>query len=53
MKVENEKLDAIFNHYTQRELAIELEITQWELLEKMQNDDFTQEEINKITLKTK
>jgi hypothetical protein len=43
-----EKLEIIFNYYTQNELAIALGITQWKLLQKMQNDDFTQVEINDI-----
>ena len=48
MKANKEKLDIIFNYYTQNELAIALGITQWKLLQKMQNDDFTQVEINDI-----
>ena len=40
-----EKLDIIFNYYTQRELAIALGITQWKLLEKIKNNSFTSEEI--------
>jgi len=43
-----EKLDIIFNYYTQNELSTALGITQWKLLQKMQNDDFTQVEIDKI-----
>nr|WP_315181431.1 hypothetical protein [uncultured Flavobacterium sp.] len=48
MKANKEKLNIIFNYYTQKELAISLEITQWRLLEKMQNDDFTELEVEHI-----
>ena len=49
MKANEETLDLIFNYYTQFELAHKvLFISQWELLEKMKDNTFTQEEIDKI-----
>ena len=33
----SKKLDVIFGHYTQNELANVLAISQWELLEKLKN----------------
>lgn len=49
MKANEETLDLIFNYYTQYELAHKvLAISQWELLEKMKDNSFTQEEIDKI-----
>ena len=42
------RLNFIFNIYTQQELAKELNITQWQLLEKMKEKSFTDEELFKI-----
>jgi predicted methyltransferase len=42
------RLNFIFNIYTQQELAKELNITQWQLLKKMKEKSFTDEEIFKI-----
>lgn len=42
------KLDRIFNHFTQQELAKELKITQWELLTKIKDNSFTEKEIIEI-----
>lgn len=42
------RLNFIFNLYTQQELAEELNITQWKLLEKMKNNSFTNEELLSI-----
>lgn len=48
MKANKEKLDVIFNYYTQNEVAMILGITQWKLLEKMQKNDFSEVEIMDI-----
>ena len=45
---EKEKLDVIFNYYTQNEVAMILGITQWKLLEKMQKNDFSEVEVMDI-----
>ena len=47
----SKKLDEIFNHYTQNELANVLAISQWELLEKIKDNSFNKNEkstINKV-----
>ena len=41
-------LNFIFNIYTQQELAQELKITQWELLIKIKDKSFTENELLKI-----
>lgn len=47
--VEKEKLkfrlNFLFNFYTQQELAEKLKITQWELLTKMKDNSFTDDEL--------
>ena len=47
--VEKEKLtfrlNFLFNIYTQQELAEKLKITQWELLTKMKDNSFTDDEV--------
>lgn len=43
------KLDFIFNHKTQNELAIDLEITQWELLEKLKDNSLNKNQLSKIS----
>lgn len=47
--VEKEKLkfrlNFLFNIYTQQELAEKLKITQWELLTKMKDNSFTDDEL--------
>jgi len=52
-------LNFIFNFYTQQELAQELKITQWELLTKIKDKSFTENELlnieticNEFSLKT-
>ena len=42
------RLNFIFNIYTQQELAQELKITQWELLIKIKDKSFTENELLKI-----
>jgi DNA-binding transcriptional regulator LsrR (DeoR family) len=42
------RLNYIFNFYTQQELAEKLNITQWELLEKMKNKSFTKNDFDII-----
>jgi len=42
------RLNFIFNIYTQQELAQELKITQWELLTKIKDKSFTENELLKI-----
>lgn len=47
----SKKLDVIFGHYTQNELANVLAISQWELLEKIKDNSFNKNEtstINKV-----
>ena len=44
----NKKLDNVFNHLTQKEVANRLAISQWELLEKLKNKDFNKNEILEI-----
>lgn len=44
----NKKLDNIFNHFTQKEIANRLSISQWELLEKLKNKDFDKNEISEL-----
>ena len=44
----NKKLDNVFNHLTQKEVANRLAISQWELLEKLKNKDFNKIEILEI-----
>lgn len=44
----SKKLDTIFNHYTQNELANVLAISQWELLEKIKDNSFDENEISTI-----
>lgn len=50
--VEKEKLtfrlNYLFNFYTQQELAEKLRITQWELLTKMKDNSFTNNELLQI-----
>jgi hypothetical protein len=47
--VEKEKLtfrlNFLFNIYTQQELSQELKITQWELLSKIKDNSFTNDEL--------
>ena len=45
----NLKLDFIFNHKTQNELAIEICITQWELLQKIKDYSFDKKQLTKIS----
>lgn len=45
----NLKLDFIFNHKTQNELAIEIGITQWELLQKIKDYSFDKKQLSKIS----
>ena len=42
------RLNFIFNIYTQKELAQELKITQWELLTKIKDKSFKEDELLKI-----
>ena len=42
------RLNFIFNFYTQQELAQELKITQWELLTKIKDKSFKEDELLKI-----
>lgn len=39
------QLNFLFNIYTQKQLAFEIGITQWELLTKMKDNSFTDEEL--------
>jgi len=43
------KLEFIFNHKTQNELANDLGITQWELLQKIKDKSFSKIELTKIS----
>lgn len=43
-----EKLDKIFEEYTQQELATELVCTQWELLTKISSNTFTKGDMRRI-----
>lgn len=45
----SKKLDLIFEHLTQNELAEKLGITQWTLLEKMKDTSFNKSEFQKIS----
>lgn len=45
----NKKLDFIFNYYTQNELAVEIGITQWELLEKLKDNSLDKNQLTKIS----
>ena len=45
----NKKLDFIFNYYTQIELAVEIGITQWELLEKLKDNSLDKNQLTKIS----
>ena len=42
------RLNFLFNIYTQQELAKELNINQWQLLQKIKDKSFTDEELLKI-----
>lgn len=42
------RLNFIFNIYTQQELAEKLKITQWELLTKMKDNSFSNDELLSI-----
>lgn len=42
------RLSFLFNIYTQQELSKKLKITQWELLQKMKDKSFTENELLKI-----
>ena len=41
----DERLDIIFNYYTQNEVGMILGISQWQLLEKMQRNELSEVEI--------
>ena len=41
----DERLDIIFNYYTQKEVGMILGISQWQLLEKMQRNELSEVEI--------
>ena len=45
----NKKVDFIFNHKTQNELALEIGITQWELLQKLKDNLFDKKQLTKIS----
>jgi len=47
-ELDHKILDFIFNFYTQRELAEELNITQWELLVKIKDSSFTEQQEEKV-----
>jgi len=48
MIIDRIKLDVIFIYYTQRELAEELLITQWQLSERIKYNSFTEPEVDKV-----
>jgi hypothetical protein len=45
----DKKLDYIFNHLTQSELAEKIGCSQWELLEKMKDNSFNKKELTQIS----
>jgi hypothetical protein len=45
----SKKLDYIFNHLTQRELAEILLLSQWDLLDKIKTNCFSKKELCKIS----
>lgn len=47
-KYEKVKLDLIFEHYTQQELAHELVYSQWELLTRMKDHLWTKGDVRRI-----